>query len=187
MSLGSSIRLASAYVSMELRGQKRVEALLRQAQKNISAAAAKITRAGAGITAVGLGLAAPFAIATRTFVEFDDAVRNLGAVSQASAEDLGRMREQALELGRTTSFTAAEVASLQVELAKLGFKPDAILESSRPILDLAATSRMSYLTLRQLLERPNGNSTASLLEKLRISSASRFQVPLLTWKSFRQQ
>ncbi len=59
--------------------------------------------------------AAPLALgfaAVRQFASFDDAMRSVGAVSLATEKELESMTAVAKELGRTTSFTAVQVASL---------------------------------------------------------------------------
>jgi TP901 family phage tail tape measure protein len=90
----------------------------------------------AGITGVVRGLRSAINVVT----DFDSSIANLGAVSQASDEDLEALRKNALALGETTKFTASEVADLSLELAKLGFKPDEIIKSSKAILDLSAAT-----------------------------------------------
>ena len=78
--------------------------------------------------------------ATNIVIDFDSALANLGAVSGASAEDLEKLRNSALDLGESTKFTATEVAGLQLELAKLGFSTDEILQSTESILNLASAT-----------------------------------------------
>ena len=88
--------------------------------------------AGAG---VGLGFAMTPVVST--FVRFDDAIRQAGAKATATADEFDRMEEHALLLGRTTSFTAAQVADLMTELGTAGFKPDQIIAATGAVLDLA--------------------------------------------------
>jgi len=55
--------------------------------------------------------------------EFGLAISKLQALSGASKGELETLTNTAKELGATTQFTASQVASLQVELSKLGFDP----------------------------------------------------------------
>ncbi len=71
------------------------------------------------------------------FTDFQFQIKQVGVISGASAEQMDMLTESAKELGRTTSFTAGEVASLQVELAKLGFDPTEIENMTASALDLA--------------------------------------------------
>lgn len=50
---------------------------------------------------------------------------------------MDKLRESALELGRTTEYTASQVTQLQTELAKLGFGPESIQAMQQPILNFA--------------------------------------------------
>lgn len=78
--------------------------------------------------------------AFRVVVDFDTAIANLGAITNATDKDLNSLTENAKALGETTKFTATEVAGLSVELAKLGFTTDEILASTDSILALASAT-----------------------------------------------
>ena len=69
--------------------------------------------------------------------DFDQAIANLKAISGATESQLESLKGQAKDLGSTTSFTASEVAGLQTELAKLGFNPTQIEQSTESILKFA--------------------------------------------------
>ena len=73
---------------------------------------------------------------------FEQAMNRVGAVSQASAEQIEMMRRQALELGRTTQFTAAQAADAQGFLAMAGFETNQILGAMPGTLQLAAAAQM---------------------------------------------
>lgn len=72
-----------------------------------------------------------------TFVDFEFAIKQVGVISGASAEEMKMLETQAKELGSSTAFTASEVAGLQIELSKLGFQPDQIENMTSGILDLS--------------------------------------------------
>ena len=91
------------------------------------------------------GMAAVAALATAAFVavvkvtaDFEKQLSKLRAVSGANETQMVALEKKARDLGKTTAFTASEVAKLQFELAKLGFTTNDILNSSGGILDLAA-------------------------------------------------
>ena len=113
-----------------------------------------MTGLGAKVATLGTIGAAPLA---KTFADFDDAMRLVKATAQASEAEFASLTERALELGRTTSFTAKEVASLMVELARAGFRSAEVEEMTGAVLDLAratgtdATEAAGYMaaTLRQ--------------------------------------
>jgi TP901 family phage tail tape measure protein len=82
-------------------------------------------------------IATPVALATKTFAEFDDQMRLVQAVTGATGAQFEKLTEQAKELGRTTSWTAAEAAQGMISLGRAGFKSDEIEASIAGVMDLA--------------------------------------------------
>ena len=72
--------------------------------------------------------------------EFDQSQANLASVLGVSRDSMGSLTEQAKELGATTSFTASNVAELQLEFAKLGFVQKEIEGVTEATLQLAAAA-----------------------------------------------
>jgi len=72
-----------------------------------------------------------------TFKDFEFSMAKVRAISGANAEEFKKLNNSAKELGRTTFFTAQNVAELQLSLSKLGFRTDEILDSQEAILKLA--------------------------------------------------
>jgi TP901 family phage tail tape measure protein len=101
---------------------------------------ASVQNIGRKAFTAGLAGVASMALPMNQMMAFDDAIRMTGAVSQSSAEQLESLRQTALELGRTTSFTAVEVASLMGELGRAGFKPDEINAMTAAVLNLSRAS-----------------------------------------------
>lgn len=71
------------------------------------------------------------------FSEFEFQIKQVGVLSGATATQMKELSDQAKELGSSTAFTAGQVAGLQVNLSKLGFKSDEIQEMTSSTLDLA--------------------------------------------------
>lgn len=69
--------------------------------------------------------------------DFEQANADLGTIVGANADELKRMTDSALELGRTTEYTASQVTQLQTELAKLGFGTQSIETMQKPVLQFA--------------------------------------------------
>ena len=74
--------------------------------------------------------------------EFEKEMSNVGAISGATGDQLLRLEKNAKDLGRTTVFTAGNVASLSTEFAKLGFTSEEIINATTATLDLAAVARV---------------------------------------------
>lgn len=73
----------------------------------------------------------------KTIKDFEQANVNLSTILGVSVSQMTALTRSALELGRTTEYTASQVTNLQTELAKLGFGQQAILEMQKPILQFA--------------------------------------------------
>lgn len=113
------------------------------------------TRVGQGVTTafkrVGVAMAGAFAVSgifqvvkngIKTFAAFEQKVADVGAVSGATATELKELELSARGLGKSSIFTAEQVAGLQLELAKLGFTSDEIISASGGILDLSTAFRI---------------------------------------------
>ena len=75
--------------------------------------------------------------------KFEKQLSTLRGVSGATAKQMEALTEQSRDLGKSTAFTAIEVAGAQTELAKLGFTTNQILNSTGGVLDLAAGLEVS--------------------------------------------
>lgn len=88
------------------------------------------------LRAATIGLAA-FAFPVRTFAQFDDKMRLVKGLTKANTDEFRKLTEQAKELGRTTSFTASDVAGAQIEQARAGFNVGEIQASTADLLNFA--------------------------------------------------
>jgi len=70
-------------------------------------------------------------------IQYDDAIRAAGARSRATQKEIADLDARARMLGRTTSFTASEVANLMEELGKGGFKVPEIIDVTDDVMNLA--------------------------------------------------
>ena len=93
--------------------------------------------AGLGAAALGLGYAA------FRGMEFDAAMSEVQAASQATDADMGRLRETALTLGADTKYSGEEAAQGITEMAKAGVSTTDIINGGlKGALDLAAAGQM---------------------------------------------
>jgi len=112
---------------------------LARASKKFKKFGSSMSSAGRGLT---MGLTAPLGalagIAGKTAVDFEFAMAKVAAVAgSAGPEALAKLEAEAKRLGATTAFSASEVAGLQLELSKLGVKPDDIVAMEGAILNLS--------------------------------------------------
>lgn len=83
------------------------------------------------------GLFRIFSGGINTIKDFEQANVNLSTILGVSLSQMVALTKSALELGRTTEYTASQVTNLQTELAKLGFGKQAILQMQKSILQFA--------------------------------------------------
>lgn len=92
-------------------------------------------------TTMSAAITAPMAaIAGSSFkvaMDFEASMAKVKAVSGATAEEFKALENQAKQLGKTTVFTASDVANLQTEFAKLGFTAQEIDQVTEATLYLA--------------------------------------------------
>ena len=92
----------------------------------------------------------------KTFRDFEFAMAKVRAISGATDTEFINLQTSARELGKSTFFTASQVAQLQLNLSKLGFSSDEIMQSQESILllstalgeDLGRTATVVASTIR---------------------------------------
>jgi len=72
--------------------------------------------------------------------DFTLMMSKVAAISGANRKDFNALTKQAKDLGASTEKTASQVASLQLELSKLGFNTDQIIKSTDAILSLSTAT-----------------------------------------------
>lgn len=111
---------------------------LGKVQRNMRSMTANITKLGMSMSkAITLPIALIGAASIKMAVDFESSMSKVKAVSGATGEDFKSLEETAKKLGRTTVFTASEVAGLMLEYAKLGFTSDQINDTTEATLNLA--------------------------------------------------
>ena len=78
--------------------------------------------------------------AVRTFKDFEFQMAKTKAIANATDAQFKQLKDSALELGRTTFFTASQVAELQTNFSKLGFTVPQILAAQEATLQLATVA-----------------------------------------------
>ena len=94
--------------------------------------------------------------AISTIIEFEKRNSTLAAILGTTKKSIKDLTDEARRLGATTSYTAAQVTELQIELAKLGFFKEDIKAMTPSVLkfakavdtDLASAATLAGATLR---------------------------------------
>lgn len=123
----------------------KIGADVRDLDKDLAKARGKFKSFGRTMKTVGrnmsMSITAPLAaVAGSSFkvaMDFEASMAKVKAVSGATAEEFGRLEAQAKLLGKSTVFTASDVANLQTEFAKLGFTAQEIDKVTESTLYLA--------------------------------------------------
>jgi len=134
------VRAGRAYVELYTVDGKLNQGLLR-AQRYLSAFGAGVQAVGRKFLMLGTMAAVPFALATRVFAGFSDEMQTVLAVTGAVESDFRKLTATAKELGRTTSFTAGQVAAAMANLGRQGFSAEEIDASISSVLNLARATR----------------------------------------------
>lgn len=127
-------------------GLKKIDATVGRHQRNVGnytsalkgmrSAAAKATNIlGQLGLAMGAGLIARNAF--NVIADFEQANATLASVLGTTADQTKNLQKVQEDLGASTSFTAAQVAELQIEFAKLGFTQEEIAKATEGTLFLA--------------------------------------------------
>lgn len=114
--------------------------ILGQMKGNIGGVASMAGKLTFGISSwAAAGVAAAGAIKDNisTAREYEKSISVLAAILGTTKDEIGALTEQARELGKSTTFTASEVAQLQTELAKLGYTINDITNMAPAVLSFA--------------------------------------------------
>jgi hypothetical protein len=99
---------------------------------------------GIGMAAAGAAIAVGVGAAVKAFADFDKEMSNVRAVSGATADDMVRLKDAALEAGAATKFSASEAATAEAELVKAGISVKDVLGGALDgaLVDLAAAGNL---------------------------------------------
>lgn len=98
---------------------------------------------GFGLAAVGMGalFLAGFGMAVKAAANFEKKLDYFGAVNNATAQEMEKVRAKALELGRTSQYSAGQVADAFVEMGKAGVSAKDITDGmADAMVNLAAAA-----------------------------------------------
>ena len=146
----ADVRLGGVFVdfltrnAQFLRGVQRSGESLRRLQRRVSALRREIREynrvARSMVRVVSLFAVAGIGLAIRSFAEFGQTMATVRGVAGATEDQFASLRQQALDLGRTTRFSATQAAEGQLFLARASFGVNEILAALPATLRLAQSS-----------------------------------------------
>lgn len=128
---------------------------MRRIEKRVGAFESSVAQ-GFGKSVVGMtkavgGFGAAIAVAGRAVAGFEKQIAGISAIAGASSVDeFSRVRQQAIDLSKTYSATAQEIAEGQRFIAQTGAKLNEILAATEPILALATSTLEEFDLAAQL-------------------------------------
>ncbi|MBT2502975.1 phage tail tape measure protein [Curtobacterium sp. ISL-83] len=106
---------------------------------------------GRASLAFGAVAAASVGLAVAKYAEFDAAMSSVQAATHASASEMGKLREAAIDAGAKTVFTATEAANAIEELSKAGIQTSDILGGGLAgSLNLASAGQLKVADAAQI-------------------------------------
>lgn len=163
-----NVRAGRAFVELML-DQTKLERGLKSAQAKLRNFGNSMMGVGKNMVTVATLAAAPLAYSTKTFADFDDEMRMVKAVTGATEQQFKSLTEVAEELGRTTSFTAKQVAEGMTALGRMGFSPKEIEAAIPAVLNL---SRATGTELSEAAEIAANNMRVFGIESSKMSSVA---------------
>lgn len=130
--------------TQEFRGAvKETGRRMNQFGTNFNNTAQRVSGATTRMTAVVGGLSAAVGVLSgKAFVNFQNEMKNVQAITSASEEEFEKLKKTAKEMGRTTQFSASQAARGLKFLGQAGFETKQSISSLPKVLDLAAAGNM---------------------------------------------
>jgi len=153
-------RMKEINAQLDINNQKIKESgdAMKKQRMNVGNYEGAVNKLKGALSSLGLafGIGAIARDALNVVKDFGQANQTLAAILGTTTDQTKALQEQQKFLGATTSFTAANVAELQTELAKLGFSQKEIEQSTEGVLllakaagvDLADAASVAGATLR---------------------------------------
>lgn len=113
---------------------------LQEAQQQLGNTFDKAKVLGTAITAAGAAMAAGLGAAVKTASDFETQMDRVGAISNATADEMKALSKTALELGASTSKSASEVAEGMENMAALGYTAKDIIGAMPGVISAAEAS-----------------------------------------------
>lgn len=179
---------AVGQVATKVKGK--IQALGQVVKSKVTAAFEVLKKA---ILAVGTAAALGLGVAVKESMGFNAQMSRVSAISNASAEDFTLLRNKALEMGKSTRFSAKEAGEGLEELARAGFGAKDAANSLPGVLNLAAASGVTLAQSADMassvlkgfqLDATESNRVADVLAKTTSSSATNMEGLAESFKYF---
>lgn len=121
-----------------------------RASKQAKAVSNTLADMGKSVTSLGqsmsVGITAPLVAAGaamfKTFADFESVIVEIGARTGATADEMKKLSDFAIEMGRTTAFSATEAAQALLELTSSGSSAAEAMQQLPSVLNLAVAGAL---------------------------------------------
>lgn len=172
------------------RAIKKMQSLRRVVASGVNRAFARLRT---GLLAIGAAATLALGVATKESMGFNAQMSRVQAISSATGEDFALLRNKALEMGKSTRFSAKEAGEGLEELGRAGFGARDAASSLPGVLNLAAASGVTLAQSADMassvlkgfqLEATESDRVADVLAKTTSSSATNMEGLAESFKYF---
>jgi TP901 family phage tail tape measure protein len=119
VSLSGAIQAAKAFVELGLKDSAFLRGLS-VAQRRLDSFAGHVRRVSGAMAGISLAVGAPAAMGAKQYADFEQAIADLRAVANPTADELLRINEAALKLSKETGQGPTEIVAAFTELLRAG-------------------------------------------------------------------
>lgn len=131
-----------------------------------------------GAAVAGLGAIAAFgASSVKTGMEFDKSMSQVAATMGTTVDQIGDLRDYAMEMGRTTAFSATQAADALNFMALAGYDAQTSMEMLPNVLNLAAAGGMELAAASDMITDSQSalgltlEETSGLVDKMAMAAS----------------
>jgi TP901 family phage tail tape measure protein len=140
-SLAELMVRVGADISEFTRNMNNVQSTMSSTGKNLMSIGSSVSDVGQKMTvAVTAPIAGLIGSAVLIGANFDSQMSRVQAISGATANQFEQLRQKAIDLGASTTFSSTEVGQAMENLASAGFDTNQIIEATAGVLNLASSA-----------------------------------------------
>lgn len=145
------VRLVAENLGGFLSAMRQYNSAIGKAESATQRFAERARRTGAALTALSAPIVGLGAISLRTFGRFEQSMARVGAVSQATSEELSQLTVIAREMGETTQFSATQAAGGLIFLSQAGLSVETQIAALPEVLNLAAAAQLDMASAANIV------------------------------------
>lgn len=151
MSTGTRGQITAGQAVIVVSIDNQIQNALKKVEAQVRKFAAGIGQIGFDLFRGGLLGSIPVFASVVEFQKFEDEILRLGTKLQTTDRILARVEDRIRSLGKTTSFTALEVAQGATSLAQAGLSPEEVMGGLQAVLDLGRGAKITLDEAADLL------------------------------------